>query len=287
MRWTTRFILTLATITPIAMGITGCGSNKSATKTRGHETTPTQSGLSVTASECKAILTTYGDWERVKMPLNLRLRQPKSVSMSAQATMERGKSITISLRFIGMEVGVIYVTSDSLIAIDKFNRQYVSEALRPLLGGFPANISNVQDLLLGRPFLLGNEKPLTDVSDKFDIEPMEDGSGWSLVPKTFPKSVEYGFSFTPITTLSLMIIKAGSHEPVNVKFIKPVTTPSGPMSPSISIAAMLGKTMVDASLEWNFSKAKWNEGIEVKKPTIPRNADRISATKLLKAVSSL
>ncbi len=277
----------IAVILPISAILTGCGTNKGVTTTTSRETTSGTATLSITTGECKAILANYGEWERVKIPLNLRLRQPKSMSLSATATMERGKSILISLRFIGMEVGVLYLTSDSILAIDKFNKRYVSEPLEPLLGGFPANISNVQDLLTGRPFLLGNEKPIASEINKFEIDTQLGNDMWGLIPKTFPSGVEYGFSFSPVTALSLLVVKAGSHDPVNVNFSSPETTPAGPMSPTVSISATLGKTSLDASLEWNFAKAKWNEGVEIQKPSIPRGAERIAAAKLLKSLSSL
>lgn len=281
-----RILLLIAVLIPISVTLTGCGSKKGVAPAPTYTPAPV-SALSITPAECKAVLDGYGQWQKVKLPLNIRLRQPKSMSVSANATMERGKSIMISLRFIGMEVGVLYLTSDSILAIDKFNKVYVSEPLEPLLGGFPANISNVQDLLTGRPFLLGEDKPLATVADKFDFDTQSGDNTWSLIPKKFPKGVEYGFSFNPFSALSLLIVKAGSHSPVNILFGSPEVTPAGYMSPAVSISAMLGKTAVDASLEWNYGKARWNEGIDISKPSIPRGAERISAAKLLKSLPSL
>ena len=154
----------------LALLLAGCGSSKKSGKSNEYspETGSVTPGA-VSTDDCRQVLANYGLWQRLKTPVTLRLYSPKSVSISGNAVMERGKSIMISLRFLGMEIGSLYVTNDSIQIIDKFNKRYVKEPLAQLLAGFPVNISNVQDLLLGRPFLLGSERPVADMPGKFDI----------------------------------------------------------------------------------------------------------------------
>ena len=99
--------------------------------------------------------------------------------------------------------------------------------------------------------------------------------------------MEYEFAFHPISSLSSLTVKAGKHGPVTVYFTQAVSTPSGPMAPAVNIETQVGKTAIDASIKWNFQKARWGSDIDVKKPTIPRNAERIPASKLLKMLPSL
>lgn len=286
MQWYKKSFLPALAIIFLTFALSGCGTKKQTGTTGQYQQTP-ETGFPTSETYCKNVLGAYNEWTRVKLPVTVNLRQPKSISFSATATMESGKSITISLRFLGMEVGVLYLTSDSLLAIDKFNKVYVNEPLKPLLGGFPANISNVQDLLLGRPFLLGNENTLSSVMNKFECNANADSDSWILRPKSFPSGMEYEFAFHPISTLSSLTVKAGKHDPVTVYFTQAVSTPSGPMAPSVNIKTQIGKTAIDASIKWNFQKARWGSDIDVKKPTIPRNAERIPASKLLKMLPSL
>ena len=99
--------------------------------------------------------------------------------------------------------------------------------------------------------------------------------------------MEYEFAFRPISSLSSLTVKAGKHGPVTVCFTQAVSTPSGPMAPSVNIETQIGKTAIDASIKWNLQKARWGSDIDVKKPTIPRNAERIPASKLLKMLPSM
>ena len=286
MQWYKKSFLPALAIIFLTFALSGCGTKKQTGAAGQYHQTP-ETGFPASETYCKNVLGAYNEWTRVKLPVTVNLRQPKSISLSATATMERGKSITISLRFLGLEVGVLYLTSDSLLAIDKFNKVYVNEPLKPLLGGFPANISNVQDLLLGRPFLLGNENTLSSVINKFECKANADSDSWILRPKSFPSGMEYEFAFHPISSLSSLTVKAGKHGPVTVYFTQAVSTPSGPMAPAVNIEAQVGKTAIDASIKWNFQKARWGSDIDVKKPTIPRNAERIPASKLLKMLPSL
>ena len=70
--------------------------------------------------------------------------------------MQRDRSVHLSLRFLGMEVASLMVTRDSIFALYKLERLYFAESISDLLGGFPATVGNVRDLLLGRAFILGD-----------------------------------------------------------------------------------------------------------------------------------
>lgn len=263
--------------------LTACHSGKTATKTNPIATV----GSVATATDVSLSIEAYKTWERAKIPVTLRLREPKSVSVSGNAIMERDKSIMISLRFFGMEIGNIYLTNDSLTAIDKFNKKYVSEAIRPLLGGFPVTISNVQDILLGRPFVAGKQLSADRLTKDFEIERSATDGGFSLIPRSMPQEVEYGFAFSAASNLVALLVKAGAHQPVTVGYDDFRATQFGPFAGSTSVEAAAGKTNIDATLEWNFGKASWNEKVELRRPTVPSNYERINAQKLIKAFTNL
>lgn len=266
-----------------AVLFTGCGSSRSSQKS----TLPALTTSSAALGNGSFITEPYKEWSRVKIPVTLRLRQPKNASVSGTAIMERDKSIMISLRFIGMEIANLYITDDSLIAIDKYNKKFVAEAVKPLLGGFPATISNVQDILMGRPFLVGKSLSNVKIKNDFEIESAEGSDVITVIPRKMPQGVEYGFAFNTAGSLTTAIVKAGSHEPVNIDYSNIASTPYGPFAGSTAVTATAGKTSIDAILEWNVGKASWNDNVELRRPSIPRNYERISASKLIKAFSSL
>lgn len=277
-----RFIYTLIALSSVAM-FSSCRAKRQATAN-----TDTQVVYS-SQSDIKAKLSGYDmHWEKTKVPITLRLKSPKNLSVSGQALMERGKCITISLKFIGMEIGLVHLTPDSVIAMDKYNKRYISESLGKFLSGAELNITNVQDVITGCPFLLGSPQPFSTVLNKFEIEsPAISGGNYSLIPKQMPTGVEYGFSLSPAMQLAALIIKAGSNQPVTVSYSAPVTTTYGNMSPSVTVKATSGKTEIEAAIEWGLGKAKWDKDVQMRTVSIPKGYERIDAKKLLKGLSNM
>ena len=276
----------IALLAAICFGfmLSSCGSKKQVTTT----VPVSQTSVKVTDTDAKQSLQTYSTaWERLSVPLTVRLRKPSSISISGTALMERGKSVTLSLRFLGMEMAVMHLTSDSIVALDKYHSRYVAESLRNFLGGVPVNITNVQDLVLGRPFLLGSTRSAAADINAFEFENDAASGCITMIPKAPVASVEYGFTFDAAMQLLGLIVKAGNGEPVTVTYGQPELTTFGPIAASTSVAATFGKTQVDASLEWSPRKAKWNNDVKLRTIEIPSKYQRISASSLLKMFSSL
>lgn len=90
------------------------------------------------------------DWTDLYIPVTFEMKSPKKVSFSGRMTMIRDRNICISLRFLGMEVGVLDLTPETVTAIDKYHRVAVQEPVTPLLLMTGLAYSDIQDLLLGR-----------------------------------------------------------------------------------------------------------------------------------------
>ena len=87
--------------------------------------------------------------------------------------MERGKSIYISVRPMGiMEVGRLIIKGDTLLVIDKIHKRYILENAKLLTSGIHVDVNTLQDIFLGRAFVLGKGtlnaamKDLVSVSDE-------------------------------------------------------------------------------------------------------------------------
>lgn len=88
-------------------------------------------------------------WTIFSAPLKLKLDSPKRVSISGRCSMERGKSILLSVRMLGMEVGNAYVTPDSVYVTDKIHKYMLSESLDEVLNGNYVEFTALQELLMG------------------------------------------------------------------------------------------------------------------------------------------
>lgn len=274
-----RLQVILAAITLMAIACS-CGSKKQIASKGYQQENP------IGAVNAQAALATQSlPWQKLKVPMTLRLSSPKSLSVSGQATMVYNKSVTISLRFFGMEIGLIHLTADSVIALDKYNKRYVAESLHKFMGGFPVNMANVQSLLIGQPFLLGSTNSPSKEFDKFEAD--YDNNILTLIPLKQPAGVEYGFSFDSALQLTRLIVKAGSNHPVNIDYRDSRQTKAGAFAEEVSIEATAGKTPVAATIEWKPSKAKWDADVEPRAVTIPSNYQRIDTSKLLKGLKSL
>ncbi|MDE6490556.1 MAG: DUF4292 domain-containing protein [Muribaculaceae bacterium] len=107
------------------MSIAGCRSNKEAGTTR------------------------QATWTTFSAPVKIQLESPKKFSISGRATLVRDQSIYISLRMLGMEVGTVYVTPDSVFATEKLHRYILRESLTKVLDGRDIPFAELQDLLIG------------------------------------------------------------------------------------------------------------------------------------------
>lgn len=138
----------------------------------------------------------YFPWERVELNGKLQM-DGLPLKPSVKVSMERGKSMKISVRapFVG-EVARIEVDSLSLLAVNKQKKVYAMADVSSLASmGIPLTINDLQDLFLGRIFLLGSGTLSRDDKEKVEVYGNQD-SGYAVVPVEQPAMLEglaYGF----------------------------------------------------------------------------------------------
>lgn len=123
--------------------MTSCGS-KHAAVTRGDEVATQAS------TPYGRMIESYSDWNTLSCPVKIRMESPSAFAFSGRAYMNRGKSIHLSMRFLGMEFGVVRVEGDSVYCVDKLHRVIVSESLKRVKEMTGLDLSQLQDVLLGR-----------------------------------------------------------------------------------------------------------------------------------------
>ena len=153
----TKKTLALALVATMGMGLTACGSQRSAIDTVGIATQPTPAANEPNVTErLNAIAEATADWSTLSAGGTIGIGGAKNFSSKMQMRMERGKSIYISLRpLLGIEVGRLVVVGDSVIVIDKLHKRYIAANASLLTNGVPVDVTTLQDIFLGRPCVLG------------------------------------------------------------------------------------------------------------------------------------
>ena len=186
-RW---FCITLGVV--LMMIATGCKSSKSTTATTYPIHIQQGDSANVLVSNFNQVITDYKDWNDVVVPIKLSLIEPKQLSVGGRVTMQKDQSIYISIRVLGFEAANVYVNNDSIYASYKLDKIYIAEDLNKILGSFPATISDLQSMLLGRAFVLG--KGAIDVSMYREFLLSIDNDYWQIAPNSIG-DVDYKFLY--------------------------------------------------------------------------------------------
>lgn len=244
---------------------------------------PSESDMRV---ELRTLISSYGRWERVKVPVSLRLRQPKNISIGGTLVMECDKSIHLSLRYFGFEIGMLNLTADSILVVDKVNKRYAAERIAAFLGGADVTIENAQNVLLGRVFALGEKRLGTESFRNAEMEAVSSGS-WLLHPRARLNGVDYGFLFSPLDILNALMIQTAGHEPVEITYSLPTSTVHGPVCGAVNVKYPSGKIPIDASIEMNTDKLRWDSEVEIPRVALSPKYQKIEATQIAKMISNL
>lgn len=231
----------------------------------------------------EAVEAQYEDWIRLRVPLTLRLRSPKTMSIGGTATMIRDTAINISLRMLGMEIAILDITPDSVVLADKIHRQYVSIPVGDALGKYGFSAANVQDLLTGRIFLLGATNLTPAMSADFEVLSSEASEPWILRPRRQPAGASYIFAISPDNTLSNITITPDGHKPIGIPFNGVESTARGVFAREAVVTFESKKQTVGAALEWNWDKARFDSEVDAKPFVISSNYRRIDLDELLKS----
>ena len=196
-----------------------------------------------------------------------------------QVRMIRGKSIYISVRPLGMvEVAKMIITGDTLIVVDKLHKRYLCENVKLLTAGVPATVSTLQDIFLGRAFVLGkgtlnsglaSEVTLTHVDGSYMVQPKEQYQGFTYDFKFDQDNKIVSLEVTPATA-------AASTYAVDYSDVR--ATAAGRIAGRIDVATRVNKT--DFKLKLEYGGITWNEAVKID-TQLPENYKRIAGASLL------
>lgn len=268
------------------MSLSGCRSTKTAAN-QSQSGPATVEKATVEQRYNSLISNSYKDWSTLSAPVKIEIDKPKRFSISGRAYMERDKSVLISLRFLGMEVGTVYIDNDSLFITEKIHKYYVAEDVKSLLGGYPLTIADLQSLLIGQPFVAGQGRLTAADRDKVNLCAAPVSKTWTITPPSPADGIEYTFSIAMNTDrLERLTVTAADYLPATVVYTDGGSTPAGTVSSVLNISATAAKTPIAAAIKWNFKNAEWNAK-DLRQWKRPKGYTRLKQKEILNILSSV
>lgn len=267
-------------------GLASCKSKQNTT--HGSSEPATAAETSRTSSPLAPLAASYGAWSDVKVPVKVEIAKPKKFSMSGTATMVYGSALNVSFKMLGFEVASAYADADSVIINVKAMGMYYAESLRKFTSAFGLDIADLQSLLFGRAFVPGSGQLSAAQSSKFSVSPIS-GSEYMLVPDMKIKNVEWFYTaiLGEEPFVNGLAVEASGHNPILCNFASPYASEAGTVAQNIKVRTTIRKHDIEAGLTWSMGKASWDKGAKANKPSLPRNAKRMTTDQVLKMLKGL
>ncbi len=114
---------------------------------------------------------TYKPWADVQLPITVTMidTDGKGQSLSGRLTMVRDSAIEISLRAMGVEAATAYIDPDTVVVADKYHKQFLAEPYCSVFGASGLSVGNLQDALLGAPFIPADMPGAWSAQVQYDI----------------------------------------------------------------------------------------------------------------------
>ena len=158
---------------------------------------------------------------------------------------------------------------------------YIADDVRKLLKGYPVNVGDLQNILLGRAFILGDGT----IKSANGISVLSKGATWEASPKCEIDGVNYYFTFNSVDdTLKLLTVLIQGANPVHCYYNNIDNSAAGKVAEELTISANANKQQLKASIKWNLKKAKWNTGATPKWKA-PKGYKRVNVEDLLNAIN--
>lgn len=270
-----------------ALTLASCGTTKKTTDV-GTVTPGTgvgQTSKPSTDNQGDNVIAMVGDWQTMQTGGNIALKGGSSFSSSIQLRMVRDEAIFISLRpLLGIEVGKLLITADSVYAVDKVHKRYVAEQVSVLTSGIPVTVSDVQDIFLGRPFIIGKGTLCGELKPLLDITQV--GNNVVMTPKDQYRGYSYSFTFNKSGRISsLDIFPVGATKATyQVKYADVKSTAAGNIAHEVNVDAAAQKKKFSFSLD--YKTIDWNGSVKIYKNIIPKGYTRMSAADLFSLFSN-
>ncbi|MBQ7690977.1 MAG: DUF4292 domain-containing protein [Muribaculaceae bacterium] len=254
--------------------LVGCGSHKAAVATSGRQQATEAPAALDMSRNLDAIAAATGAWTTLKAGGNLSISGGTSFSSAMQVRMVRDEALYISLRpLLGIEAGRLIIRGDSLYVINKLQKQYLAEKVSVLTAGIPATVGMMQDMFLGRPFVIGEGSLNGTRKQLVAVSPQQDGC--TIAPLAQPRDFSYDFacnSKNQVVALDVKLAQGGTAYSVAYDDIR--RTLAGNIAHALRFATdVKGKPF---TIKVDYGTITWNQEVDTSF-SIPDGYRRIDA----------
>ncbi len=261
------------------------------------QTEPAAKGRSSLEDDYRAMTAAYTPWADVSVPVKVQVKKPKNISVSGTLSMSYGKSMSLTLKMLFIDVATVYADTDSVIIVSKAAGAYFAESMKRFTAASGLTLADLQSLMLGQAFTPGNGTAKPNQASQFSLAEDKEISGedfraWSMAPKKMPKGVDWHFTAIAPTTNDTQVtpqifaldIEAGTNK-LLCTFAQSELTAAGTIASMMQIEGSVKKHAVDMVISGSASRASWNTGRTPTRPSIPRNAKRLGTEQIFKMLN--
>lgn len=229
----------------------------------------------------------YGNWNTFASSGKITISFGKTFSSSMQLKMVKGKSISVSLRpILGIEMGRVYITHDSIYIINKYNKQYFAEKITSVTKDFPFDINVLQNILLNRVFIIGDGYLSPSMRDKVNINEIGPQI-WSITPKRQENGFTYSFLMNKTNLSSLEVLPVNLSTPYSVLYENFQPSDMGVIASLILIEASSGTKNYSLKINIDTNRINWKTPVKESDINIGSNYKRIPLSALSGILKSL
>lgn len=301
MTHTKRIAILAITTAALLVGLSACKSSKKATQTPGYGHAyeqPTAAAHSPKA-DFEAMTAAYTSWSDLSVPVKVSVTSPKKVSVSGTLRMQYGKALSLSLKMLFIEVAQVYIDNDSVLVVSRPAGAYYSESFERFTAAAGLSLADVQALFLGQTFVPGKGAATPSSASAFTFaldSSISDSelTGWTATPRRLPSGVDWHFTaispadpaeaVTP--QLFSIDITAGANS-LRCTYAGSQISPAGIIASMMQIEGTVKKRRIDAVISSSMNSAQWNAGTRISRPSIPRNASRMTTEQVFNMLNKL
>ena len=230
------------------------------------------------------IIAGYKEWRTFTTSAKVSVSMGKSLSSNAQFSMEKDKWISLSIRpFLGIEIMRLYINNDSAFLVDKTHKAVVALGLKQFTGEIPVTVGDLQDMFMGRAFLLGSGT--LDDSNRNNVNMLvnDNNGNFTVVPKRKTAGFNYGFTFSPANELQqlLITIDGDANQPWEVNYSGVTGTEKGNVVQAMQLIMALNAQELALNAAFDINKIKWDTMLD-DSPGFKSDYKRMSITEFMK-----
>ncbi|MDE7472879.1 MAG: DUF4292 domain-containing protein [Muribaculaceae bacterium] len=260
------------------MMMTACGSRRETT------TMPVVATDNL-GSRYAGMVERYGEWNELSTNVKVSIESPMRLSISGKAYMVKDSLIHVSLRLLGMELGVCHVTRDTVYCLDKLHKVAVVEPMSKITDQSGITIGTLQSILLGRVV----EENGRSSKGSMTLDWIDKSADLWKVIEQYSSPLKYTCTFNvgADDNVSSLVVAVPGHQELGCKYAGWSRSATGPVPETISTDMSVGQKSLKASLKYTPSSVSVSN---VKIPTFKtpgKDYRRVAVNDLLKSVSTL